>query len=402
MKSVAKYLVTFALGVGAALGATFLLSRLGAEDVVEPATSPSERLSHLDSFGRTQQEVPEAETVAALGRIEPGGGLVEISGQVGDRVAEVEVKEGEPVEKDAILATMASHAEIEAERDAIAAQLEEAKARLAAETAYAQALVRQAQIAKTEAERIAPLEIKVAESQVRLAQTGLETAQDSLDRLEQIGDPELVSEQELEHQRALVRQAEEQVASAESARDQAKGACEMRVSTADAQLEAAKARLAQVQSTVPVKSLEKQLAAADVRLARSVLRAPIAGRIFQIQTQPGEQIGRLPVLVMADTTEMVVVAEVYETDIGRVRAKENAKATITSPALPKPLTGKVERIGLMIERNDVLHVDPAADTDTRVVETYIKLDDPEAARGLTNLQVDVVIDLDDESAASGK
>jgi HlyD family secretion protein len=84
---------------------------------------------------------------------------------------------------------------------------------------------------------------------------------------------------------------------------------------------------------------------------------------------------------------MYAVAEVYETDVGRVRVGQ--RATIESPALPRALTGSVERIGLRIGRQDVLDTDPVADVDARVVEVEVKLDDPEPAARFTNLRVDV-------------
>jgi ABC exporter DevB family membrane fusion protein len=87
---------------------------------------------------------------------------------------------------------------------------------------------------------------------------------------------------------------------------------------------------------------------------------------------------------------MYAVAEVYEADIGRVRVGQQAR--VSSPALPRTLLGRVERIGLKIGRKDVLSTDPVADADARVVEVDILLDDPEPAAALTNLRVDVVIE----------
>jgi len=66
---------------------------------------------------------------------------------------------------------------------------------------------------------------------------------------------------------------------------------------------------------------------------------------------------------------------------------------VTSPALTQALTGTVERVGRIIYKNDVLSVDPAASADARVVEVWIRLDPSEAASRLTNLQVDVLIDV---------
>ena len=86
---------------------------------------------------------------------------------------------------------------------------------------------------------------------------------------------------------------------------------------------------------------------------------------------------------------MYAIAEVYETDISRVR--EGQQATITSPALPAPLTGRVEKVGLQVGKMDILDADPVAKTDARVVEVKIRLDDAPDSPLLTYLQVKVEI-----------
>jgi HlyD family secretion protein len=87
---------------------------------------------------------------------------------------------------------------------------------------------------------------------------------------------------------------------------------------------------------------------------------------------------------------MYAIAEVYEADIGRVRVGQQAQ--VTSPALPRRLVGRVERIGLKVGKKDVLSTDPVADADARVVEVEIRLEESEPAATLTNLRVDVVIE----------
>ena len=61
-------------------------------------------------------------------------------------------------------------------------------------------------------------------------------------------------------------------------------------------------------------------------------------------------------------------------------------------ALPHEMGGKVERIGMMIGKKDVLSTDPVADADARVVEVDIRLDDPALVAALTNLRVEVVFE----------
>jgi HlyD family secretion protein len=77
-------------------------------------------------------------------------------------------------------------------------------------------------------------------------------------------------------------------------------------------------------------------------------------------------------------------------------------AVITSRALPKPLNGKVARVGNMVFKNDVLNVDPAARADARVVEVWIDLDDAVLVERLTNLTVDVLIITSDSDAQAAR
>jgi len=86
---------------------------------------------------------------------------------------------------------------------------------------------------------------------------------------------------------------------------------------------------------------------------------------------------------------MYAVAEVYETDIGKVKVGQ--KATISSEVFKGEITGTVDRVGLRIAKNDILGTDPAAKTDVRVIEVKIRLNDSSKVSGLTNLQVKVKI-----------
>jgi len=141
-------------------------------------------------------------------------------------------------------------------------------------------------------------------------------------------------------------------------------------------------------------AMNLEVARADLVAARAELdmarvHAPMSGQVIKIHTYPGERVGAEGILELADTNRMYAVAEVYETDITRVR--DGLRATVTAPALADPLTGTVERIALQVGRMDVLGTDPIAKTDARVVEVFILLDDSPAVAALTNMQVEVVI-----------
>ncbi len=128
-------------------------------------------------------------------------------------------------------------------------------------------------------------------------------------------------------------------------------------------------------------------------LNRTVIKAPAAGQILEIHVRPGEAVSSNRLLSMGNTDEMYVVAEVYETDVGLVKPGQKATITSRNNAFSGELNGTVETVGLQIFKNDVLDDDPAANADARIVEVRIAVDQDQVIAMLTNLQVDVLIDI---------
>lgn len=143
--------------------------------------------------------------------------------------------------------------------------------------------------------------------------------------------------------------------------------------------------------------LEHAVALADSRLARAELarvqvRSPIDGQVLDVHARAGERVGPEGIVELGQTQAMYAIAEVYETEVGDVRL--GAEAEVTSPALPRVLHGRVDRIALRVRKLDVLGTDPAARTDARVVEVEVRLGDVDAALAarLTHMQVEVAIE----------
>jgi HlyD family secretion protein len=111
--------------------------------------------------------------------------------------------------------------------------------------------------------------------------------------------------------------------------------------------------------------------------------------VLAIHARPGELVGAEGVLDLGAVDRMFAIAEVFETDIRAVAVGQ--RATVTSEALARALTGRVERIRPRVRKQDVVGTDPVARKDARVVEVEIALDDASTAATLTHLQVDVVI-----------
>lgn len=139
-----------------------------------------------------------------------------------------------------------------------------------------------------------------------------------------------------------------------------------------------------------MEALRARLQRARAELDMLIVRAPIDGQVLEVHTRQGERVGPEGIAELGQTGRMFAVAEVYETDIARVKVGQ--RATVDSPALRAPVHGTVDRIGLKVGKKDVLSVDPAAKTDARVVEVEILLDDAQEVAGLTHLEVDVRIE----------
>jgi HlyD family secretion protein len=143
------------------------------------------------------------------------------------------------------------------------------------------------------------------------------------------------------------------------------------------------------QALMTLEIAQAELAAAQARLALAVVRAPLRAQILEVHASPGERVGPEGVMELGQTDHMYVVAEVYETDISRV--KQGQSATVRLGAVDEELNGTVERIALKIGRLDILGTDPIDKTDARVVEVHILLENSAKVSGFTNMQAKVEI-----------
>jgi HlyD family secretion protein len=297
-------------------------------------------------------QVSTRSTVQALGRIEPRSEVVELTAPGPDRLESLLVQRGDAVRKGQVLGYLSSHQLAVANRNAAKVQLQQAT-------------------------ELGPLRVAAQRANVAALQTQLDNSRDILNSQSALRDKDFVSRRARDNQQALVQQQE-------------------------AALRAGQALLDQLvrQSELERLDAEAKLASAETAVTLATLSSPIDGQVLNVLVRPGGQVSDRPIVTLGDTAQMRVVAEVYETDVGMVRVGQTAR--VSSAAIPAPLTGKVVEVGSMVFKNDILNVDPAARADARVVEVRIALDDSAAVRGLTNLTVDVAIDLEGSVARAGK
>jgi HlyD family secretion protein len=331
--------------------------------------------------------------VSARGRIQPVSEVIEIAAPPNDRIESIAVVEGDEVEKDALLARVESWGERLRDRDRIASVLSEARTRLAAETGLGAARAAEARNRVDRAEKLAPHDIASQEALVRIAEATLDFARGQQKRQTDLIDGKTGTIEEGERRKLAVRQAEEDLARARTALERLRSSTALERDLAREQLATVLASTERARAEITVDSTLRELALAEERLRLTELRAPCPGRILKVIAHPGESTGARAILRMADMRQMVVIAEIYETDARFVAL--GARARVTSPALPAELTGTVDRIGRVVARNAVMDIDPAADADARVVETRVRLESPDVASRFVNLQVTVHVPVDE-------
>jgi HlyD family secretion protein len=333
--------------------------------------------------------------ISALGRLQPAGGVISVFGLPGDRIEKLSVNEGDKVAKDTILAELASRKDRGLERDLVANQLSEARAQRAAigDAGNAKIAVIDAEIAQLQSGRDGDLKAQDARIAALVQQSRL--ADDAWQRLKSL-ERTVVSPQELDKSESLYRQAEGELAAARAIRDKTETGYAHNDALLKAKRSAARAELEEALKRVPVDSAAENLKIAERRLEATQIKAPVAGRVLKVIGHEGDATGTQPLLQLADTEAMEVVAEVYETDVQDLDAwlsESPVPATITSRALGKPLTGEVRRRQntYLIARNQQFSLNPREDIDRRVAEVRVDVrsDSVELAARYVGLQVEV-------------
>lgn len=186
---------------------------------------------------------------------------------------------------------------------------------------------------------------------------------------------------------------------------EAKATYDKTLATTKQQIAAAKATLSKISEvrSVDVIGAQAELARAQAtarqalaELAEAYVRAPNAGEILKIHSRAGESPSDKGIVEMGQTTQMVAVAEVYESDVRKLKVGQTASIKSETGAFSQNLRGTISYIGLQIGKQDVLNTDPAADSDSRVVEVKIAIDPTDSTNvsGLTNSKIAITIKTD--------
>lgn len=346
--------------------------------------------------------VTEERKITALGRIEPDGGIYSVaapSTQSASRVMRIQVREGQQVQKGQPLALMDSYPRLIASARQAEALAIEAQANLEQVKAGAKTGDIQAEVAAAEASeaniRSQEAEVDAKAASAAVIEAELRKAEVDLERYKDLYVDRAISQSDFEVRQLTFITKQRELDEAGRQLDRARSELE----AITKRFEQAKQQVIGLREVRPediqraeagIQSALANLDRTKAELEQSVVLAPIDGQILEIHTSNGEAVGDQGILDLARTDRMTVVAEVYETDIRDVQVGQPVK--VNSPALATSLRGRVAQVGLKIDKKDVLDTDPAADTDARVVEVTVLLENSEVVATLTNLQVNVAID----------
>ena len=207
-------------------------------------------------------------------------------------------------------------------------------------------------------------------------QAQLDQAMRTWTRIEQLRSEKAVSQQEADDQQASV-------------------------DTLRGELEAAAARVRQIEAparademraaVARVVSAQASLELANIDVSKTELHAPQAGRVLDVNVEPGELTGpdaAQPLVVLSDTSKMRVRAFVEELDAPRVTVGMTAR--VTADGLPgTTFAGHVIAISPRMETKSIHADEPYELYDSKVREVLVEL---EAAEPLiVGLRVDVIV-----------
>ena len=294
---------------------------------------------------------PFNNAVAGTGIVEPTHEAVAVSPNFSGKVTRVFVTEGQFVKTGDPLFQLDT-AVLEAQLTTLKAQGVATHARLQASAAKVAKLQHEPR-----SENIPPLQARIAGLQAIL-----EKEQSTLERLEGIEDSRAVNQNDLTRQRLMVAEAQAKVAEARAELNKTlAGAWSYDVEEAKQQYAEAKASL------LANKAQQQEIA---VQIAQSVVKAPQAGEILQVNIRAGETVqlmkgsgeGSTPIL-LGDTKTLQVRVDIDEVlapevssnmpAIAFVKGNSQYKIPLQFVRIEPHMVPKKNLTGATAERNDV-------------------------------------------------
>ncbi|MFL0769989.1 MAG: HlyD family efflux transporter periplasmic adaptor subunit [Prochlorococcus sp.] len=339
--------------------------------------------------------------MSALGRIEPKGMIRRItapSSLSNDRVDRVLVREGENVKAGQNLAYLSSKAKRQASLDLATQSVALSRSKLdnikagpspnaiAAQEATVKSLEMQSKTTN-----------RTLSQQIAQARSRAATARIEAERYELLFQQQVISEL----QRNQYRKSSETSQSHLNEVLAQRSGVQARM---NAEITAARKRLAELKQVRPEDINQANQALLKVKADReranqalneTIIRAPEDGQILQIFARAGERVGNKGILEMADTDNMMVTAEVYQTDLDLLKVGQGATVK-ASGFRDGSVRATLTKILPQVQRQSTFSSTPGENMDQRVFNVRLTLEPtPEQRQRLrmgSNMQVQVIFD----------
>ena len=346
--------------------------------------------------------------ISALGRLEPETRIRKVSVPTslsGDRVQELLVDEGQQVKKGQPLAVLNSKASLEAALAEAEENVTLSRRKLEQVQAGAKQGEIQAQVYKIESLEKQLKGEKLAQDQkVNSKRSTMLEARTESKRYDALYASGGASELERDRYRTRAQTTEAELSQAIETRAGS-------LASLSSEIQSEKQTLEKIREVRPVdvatsqSELRKAIASRDrakQELAFATVLAPQDGRILKVSVRPGDKVGDEGILEMADTSRMVVTAEVYQTDIPGVRLGQGA--TISADGFDGSARATVYQMLPQVQRQSIFAGEAGENQDQRVFQVRLRIDPKDLSQrrigGASNLQVTVVFDpLTPEQAA---
>jgi HlyD family secretion protein len=343
--------------------------------------------------------IPEIKTVTALGRIEPEGEVIKLSAPIsgeGSQVEKILVQEGDMVTKGQVIAILNNRERLQAELTAAKAEVRIIQAKIA----QIQAGAKPGEITAQKA----IIDRLVAESQgdidtqkaiLEKLQAELINAKAENKRYQELYIEGAISASEKDSKNLNIETTKKSLQAAQSQLKKLELSSKEKIKEASATLnQISEVRKVDIEVAIAeLNRVDVNVKKATINLQQAYVKAPQNGQVFEIYTHPGELISNNGIADIGKTSQMYVVAEVYESDINKII--QGKQVRIVSDVFAQELQGKVERIGLQVRKQNLTNTDPSTNIDNRIVKVHIRLNSASSqqAAKFTNMQVKTIISL---------
>ena len=150
-----------------------------------------------------------------------------------------------------------------------------------------------------------------------------------------------------------------------------------------------------------IQQAEAQIAQTQTEIERALVRAPVAGRVLQVNVRPGEYVGTTPgqaLVVLGDIGSLRIRVDIDETDIPRVQPGASATA-FPRGGFRQEVPLQFIRIEPMVTAKRSLTGDNTERVDTRVLKMIYEVAAADAPL-YVGQQLDVFLNAGRDTAGS--